>query len=203
MNKGWSGDLSHPNVLPNNAHYMGILSQFSNTLAPTIASSKGSIEAQRILIVLSGPEPMRSQLAYLLWRQIQDMTNYQFVCVAGNPKATVPIGVPSHIQFYSHLKADALGCEFQRAALVVCRSGYSTVMDLAVLQKKALLIPTPGQTEQMYLAQYLSSKGIGYCTSQQHVFLPDDIKKALLTLNMSTVPDDYELYQKVLDCLLP
>jgi predicted glycosyltransferase len=39
---------------------------------------------------------------------------------------------------------------------VVARCGYSTIMDLIKLQKRALLIPTPGQPEQEYLAQRLS-----------------------------------------------
>jgi len=44
--------------------------------------------------------------------------------------------------------------------LVVSRSGYSTIMDLKALKKKAFLIPTPGQGEQLYLAKYLKSKNI-------------------------------------------
>jgi len=43
---------------------------------------------------------------------------------------------------------------------VISRSGYTTIMDLAVLEKKAYFIPTPGQNEQEYLAKRLTKLGI-------------------------------------------
>ena len=46
----------------------------------------------------------------------------------------------------------------QEASLIISRSGYSTIMDLVQLQKRAILVPTPGQTEQEYLASYLMEK---------------------------------------------
>jgi UDP-N-acetylglucosamine:LPS N-acetylglucosamine transferase len=52
------------------------------------------------------------------------------------------------------------------SAIVICRPGYSTLMDLATLGKNAILIPTPGQTEQEYLAEYLMDKGFFYSVSQ-------------------------------------
>ena len=53
------------------------------------------------------------------------------------------------------------------ARLVIARSGYSTVMDLARMDKRALLIPTPGQTEQEYLGRYLAGKGWAICVRQK------------------------------------
>nr|MBP6558208.1 glycosyltransferase [Flavobacterium sp.] len=44
--------------------------------------------------------------------------------------------------------------------MVLCRSGYTTVMDLAKLEKKAFFIPTPGQFEQEYLAKRYKRNGI-------------------------------------------
>ena len=50
--------------------------------------------------------------------------------------------------------------------MIFCRSGYSTIMDLSKLGKKAILIPTPGQTEQEYLAKHLKKRKICYSQSQ-------------------------------------
>ena len=44
------------------------------------------------------------------------------------------------------------------SAFVICRSGYSTIMELMASEKNASLVPTPGQAEQEYLAKYLSGK---------------------------------------------
>ena len=60
----------------------------------------------------------------------------------------------------SHLKASDLNTAILQSHLVICRPGYSTIMDLAKLGKKAIFIPTPGQTEQEYLADYCMKKNI-------------------------------------------
>ena len=57
---------------------------------------------------------------------------------------------------FNHLSTDIMQEYILKSKLVVCRSGYSGIMDLAVLGKQAVLVPTPSQTEQEYLAQYHS-----------------------------------------------
>jgi UDP-N-acetylglucosamine:LPS N-acetylglucosamine transferase len=59
-----------------------------------------------------------------------------------------------------------LEAAIREASLVISRCGYSTVMDLVALQKKSILIPTPGQTEQEYLAQHLTEKALAFCVPQ-------------------------------------
>ena len=66
----------------------------------------------------------------------------------------------------------------EKAEFVISRSGYSTIMDLARLQKKSILIPTPGQTEQLYLAKNLSTKNFALCIDQNDFSLIDAIAKA-------------------------
>ena len=61
------------------------------------------------------------------------------------------------IRFENHLEANRLSEMLSSAKMVICRSGYSSVMDLLKLNKRALLIPTPGQTEQVYLAEHLGA----------------------------------------------
>ena len=89
----------------------------------------------------------------------------------------------------------------QKANMVICRSGYSTLMDLVKLQKKAILIPTPGQTEQEYLAKQLNEQGAYPFFEQQHFAIDTALKKAakfpyhILQHNSGM----YNVYKKVLD----
>jgi UDP-N-acetylglucosamine:LPS N-acetylglucosamine transferase len=82
------------------------------------------------------------------------------------------------IRFFNHLSGAELNKEIEEADFVISRSGYSTIMDLARLQKKSILIPTPGQTEQEYLAGYLFKKQMAYSVSQKEFVLLDALQKA-------------------------
>ena len=64
------------------------------------------------------------------------------------------------------------------STFVVARSGYSSVMDLLKLRKKAIFIPTPGQTEQEYLAQHLFQQKLAYCTTQENFNLETTLNAA-------------------------
>jgi UDP-N-acetylglucosamine:LPS N-acetylglucosamine transferase len=65
-----------------------------------------------------------------------------------------------------------------KAEFVISRSGYSTVMDIAALQKKSILVPTPGQTEQEYLAGYLLKKQFAFCVKQTDFSLLKNVEAA-------------------------
>jgi len=65
--------------------------------------------------------------------------------------------------------------------LVLSRSGYTTIMDLAKLEKKAFFIPTPGQYEQEYLAERLHFKGIVPSAKQAHFSIKSLAKTELFT----------------------
>lgn len=60
----------------------------------------------------------------------------------------------------------------ERSAFIISRSGYTTIMDLVKLGHPALLIPTPGQTEQEYLAKHLLEKKFFNCLLQKDISLP-------------------------------
>ncbi len=183
-NGGLSGDLAHPPVLPPKAKYIGILSQFENRAVT------GSVKEHKILVLLSGPEPMRGQLEALVIEQLRALSQYEITIVAGNPAGALPGDIPQHITYYTHLTAAGLTPLLAEATLVICRSGYSTVMDLAVTGKSALLIPTPGQTEQEYLAQYLQQKKYYYTVPQHRLQLALDIPKALSATWSPVKPSD-------------
>lgn len=157
--RGLAGDLSHPRKLPPNARYIGILSRF------TAEPARDDLPASDLLIMLSGPEPQRTILEEKFLRQLRD-TNLQVAMVRGMPEAGEDSSVQGNILVYSHLGSRDLQELINRSALVICRSGYSSIMDLVTLGKRAIFIPTPGQTEQEYLSRYLMEKKIFFSMVQ-------------------------------------
>ena len=153
------GDLSHPDEKPEiPLKYLGPLSRFNNLPAE-------SVEETHLLLLISGPEPQRSILEQLLIEQLSDY-NDKVVFVRGLPGNTDQLETGDHIEVYDHLPAKELKQKFEQAHLVISRCGYSTVMDLAAMKKKCILIPTPGQTEQEYLATYLMQHNFALCIDQ-------------------------------------
>jgi len=65
-----------------------------------------------------------------------------------------------------------------KTKLVIARSGYSSLMDFSRLRCKTLLIPTPGQTEQEYLAKRCAEKGYAMYIDQSKLNLNDVLTKA-------------------------
>jgi len=154
-----AGNLSHPSQLPLRTNYIGLLSQFEGF------QSELSDTDDTLLILLSGPEPQRTALSKVLWQQVQAHSG-KVIFVEGSDAAKIPIHIPRHITYHKRLTGKTLATSFQSAGMIICRSGYSTIMDLVALNKKAILIPTPGQTEQEYLGKYLFEKKAFYCSRQ-------------------------------------
>jgi len=154
-----AGKLSHPTQKPTiPIHYIGILSRFDVI--------KNATNLYRYCIIISGPEPQRTLLEEIIFKQIQN-TIQPIVFVRGLPKATNVLSTNnSNITIYNHLDGASLNALIQSSEFIVCRSGYTTIMELLHLQKKAILIATPGQTEQEYLAQLLHEKKYAVCIPQ-------------------------------------
>ena len=154
-----AGELSHPQLKPAiPVHYIGLLSRFKK--------KERAEKKEHLLIVLSGPEPQRSMLEEKIIKDIGHY-NHTATIVRGLPGSASLIPSTGMIQFYNHLPADELNDAIQEAQYIISRSGYSTVMDIMTLQKKSILIPTPGQTEQEYLGRSLMEKRIAACTEQK------------------------------------
>ncbi len=115
---------------------------------------------------MSGPEPQRTILENLLVAQLADCP-FPAILVRGLPSATANLNCPSSVSVYNFLTATQLKDVINQSEIVVCRSGYSTIMDLLPLGKKCIFIPTPGQAEQQYLAEYLASKNYALMAPQQ------------------------------------
>ena len=82
------------------------------------------------------------------------------------------------IEIVNHLSAEELNIAFQQSEMIISRSGYSTIMDLVKLCKNAILVPTPGQTEQEYLSNYLMEKKYFYSVQQDNFSLETTIDQA-------------------------
>jgi uncharacterized protein (TIGR00661 family) len=165
-----AGDLSHPAVYPGiPVRYIGPLSRFEQKDIAVIKN--------HLLIILSGPEPQRSLLEEIILRDISHY-NHTATIVRGLPGFSSHIPSTNMIRIYNHLPSAALNDEISKAEYVISRSGYSTVMDLMALQKKSILIPTPGQTEQEYLGEYLMKKRMAVGILQTGFSLQPVLEKA-------------------------
>lgn len=168
-----AGDLSHPSKKPTiPLRYIGCLSRFG-VPAPLSASANDAAlsSAFDLLVLLSGPEPQRTLLERTILEQ-SAATGIRIVLVRGLPGGGSPdLVFPSNVKVFAHLPAESLEPLIRSAGLVLARSGYSTIMDLMRLGKKAILIPTPGQTEQEYLGSYLAGKGLAFCIDQRRFAL--------------------------------
>ncbi|MEI6765269.1 MAG: glycosyltransferase [Bacteroidota bacterium] len=165
-----SGTLSHDYQLPKNACYIGPLSRFSGKLL-----TKNSQKKHDVAVILSGPEPQRSIFEELLLRQLKEFTGSALIIRGVSTKET-KIDLPPRVEIIDMADSERLLEIFATSSLIICRSGYSSIMDLACLGVKAVLVPTPGQTEQEYLAEYLFEKGY-YFTMPQDEF---DLGKAIV-----------------------
>lgn len=173
-NPNLSGNLAHLQSSPKYVKFIGPLSRFTQ-------QAQSQNFSRKVLILLSGPEPQRSILEEKLYKELKD-SDLSVLLVRGvlggkNNEKYVHLGVET----VDHLMGDELQKEILGSELIICRSGYSTIMDLVKLNKKALLIPTPGQTEQEYLADYLSENEWFSTTTQSKLDLSENIKKALLS----------------------
>lgn len=164
-----SGLLSHRYPPGEKMEFIGPLSRFAGMTA-------ASAESGQVLVVLSGPEPQRSILEDIVVRQAREMKR-AFLVVQGKTEHFEDRR-DGNVRIVSFMDAGTLLEEFSRSSLVVARSGYSTIMDLYALGKKAVFIPTPGQTEQEYLAEQLAGQGMAVVQRQDALNLSAALEKA-------------------------
>lgn len=158
-----SGALGHPKkpVIP--VRYLGPLSRFQKANEPILWD---------VLAILSGPEPQRSILENKLIKELKKYSG-KVLLVRGVVEKEKEKKVKGNITTINFLKSKELELAINRSAFVISRSGYTTIMDLAKLGKKAFFIPTPGQTEQEYLAQRLKDLRIAPFKTQDNFRLKD------------------------------
>ena len=163
----FSGKLSSSNRIKKSKE-IGLLSRFQY---------KKLVKKYDILILLSGVEPSRSQLEIKIRSELKGYKG-KVVLVQGQIAKKQTVFKEGNWIVYNFLLSEELNKLLNESELVVCRSGYSTIMDLSRLQKKAVFIPTPGQSEQLILAQQLKNKGIANYFTQSS-FHNSSIKASL------------------------
>jgi UDP-N-acetylglucosamine transferase subunit ALG13 len=169
-----AGELSHPVQKPSiPTKYIGLLSRMERTTLMAPVAGEGAL-----MILLSGPEPQRSLLEEKILDQV-DSWSGRVVLIRGLPGQRDTIGgTRAGMQIFNHLPASTLNNYLQAAEFVIARAGYSSIMDLVRLQKKAILIPTPGQTEQEYLGTWLTERKIALSIGQARFSLAEALRQA-------------------------
>jgi UDP:flavonoid glycosyltransferase YjiC (YdhE family) len=185
---GLAGELSHGAMLPANARYIGPVSRMDP--ASAIAPAKH----YRVVCVISGPEPQRTLLEQELMKQLQRIDG-DHLLVLGKPDPPLD-EVVGNVRRMGHLGGDALTGALLQAELIVSRTGYTTLMDLARIGRRALVVPTPGQEEQEYLGELHARSGRFVVQAQDHL----DVATALASTSsaVKAAKPDPQLLERAL-----
>lgn len=168
--KTLAGKLSNPGKLPAiPVHYLGGLSRLKTCQEPPTP-----IE---LLIILSGPEPQRTIFENLLLQSLKHQSGKK-VLVRGLPGDSSLLQSTDDLTIYNHAPAGLLNELICNSEFVISRAGYTTVMDLLKLGKKSILVPTPGQAEQEYVAAHLYEEQLVYTVPQAHFSLSKAVAAA-------------------------
>jgi UDP-N-acetylglucosamine:LPS N-acetylglucosamine transferase len=193
-----SGQLSiNPKIA---SKFIGPLSRLARRPGSAKAQQVGTTQHSNrantfgLLALVSGPEPQRTVLESLLIHHLPG-SGMSYRLVRGLPNEQ---GKTDEHTF-NHLSADKLSALIAAADIIISRPGYSTIMDLAALKKKAIFVPTPGQTEQLYLAQQLEEKKIAPCVSQHQLSLPGVLKRMKDYTGFTQNYFNTQLLEKTLD----
>jgi len=227
-----SGRMSHGVKLPPNLVYKGPLSRFTVPDIVKMASLPGNYDTviewlsghdpidpsatgtgrtspdlaksdlfpghPYTCLILSGPEPQRS----LLFDKVSESINtYPLVVLSAGPvKARIHSG--SETRLFISADTATMRDVITGASLVIARAGYTSVMELASLRKGAVLVPTPGQTEQEYLGRYLDGR-YGFVTMNQERL--EHLAEKVMIKNdpyIQDLPDPVQLFEKAAAALL-
>ncbi|NNF01200.1 MAG: glycosyltransferase [Bacteroidia bacterium] len=196
----WIPDLAGQNNLSGRLSHdcqFLILTKYIGTLSRLKIANDNAINSQHILVVISGPEDQRTVFEELLIPRLKKI-EHNVVLLRGLPHLDNSIRTEGNLTILNHCDPIKFADLIQSAILVISRSGYSTIMDLSKTNKKAFFIPTPGQTEQVYLAKYLSEKSICTWQEQGKIDLEVGIKNALSCEGFSAF-DSSDLLDQAID----
>ena len=173
--------------------HIGVLSRFKK--------SSPAPKKYDLLCVFSGPEPQRSVLETMVVAQLKDHS-FSVAIVRGIPRGEPKKTLLVNADVFDMLNTGQLQQLIDHSELVLARSGFSTVMDLARLRKKAIFIPTPGQTEQEYLAKRLRSMKIAYSVQQPEFDLRAALRDADTFKGFADLPEESTLLERALTEIL-
>ncbi|HET8752924.1 MAG TPA: glycosyltransferase [Salinimicrobium sp.] len=155
--KNLSGAMSHGISLPIPVKFMGIYSRFRKI------DLKKEFD---ICVLLSGPEPQRSLLEKILLKKLI-FEDKKVLFIRGRMDEKPTLEKRENFEFHNFLSGKDLEIALNKSDIILARSGYSTLLDLAVIEQKAFFIPTPGQYEQEYLAQRMEDLKIAPFCKQE------------------------------------
>lgn len=182
-----TGELSKNRSL--NTRNIGILSRFKKQDAET---------KYDVAFVISGPEPQRALLEEIVFKQIQNHA-LKIIIVRGVIEGEGNWKQEGNLVTVNFLPSNKLEEVICQSRLIISRPGYSTIMDLARIGKKAVFIPTPGQTEQEFLAKRLMKEGVAYSVSQQEFDLTVALTAAYSFSGFSNIEHESNLLTVALD----
>ncbi|KQB37937.1 N-acetylglucosamine transferase [Flavobacterium daejeonense] len=175
-NPNLAGELSHLKRPEFNIRYIGPLSRMHLKKVDT---------KYDLMILLSGPEPQRSLLEEKLKKEIQ-LYKGKVLFVKGIIEKEKKKEHLENVTFYNFMNSRQLEQALNESEIILCRSGYTSIMDLAKLNKKAFFIPTPGQYEQEYLAQKLKKEGL-VPFSEQDFFTIENLEELVHYKGLSEI----------------
>jgi hypothetical protein len=194
-NSSLAGKLSRPvaGLTDSKVYFSGILSSTQKTDAP---------QDLDFLALISGPEPQRTRLEEILTPMLSGLDG-STIALLGSPQKPLARSVTGQCTFISYATMQEKVQLMNRAKFVICRSGYTSMMELAELDKRSgLFIPTPGQTEQEYLSSYYEKMGWFYSKSQYQLDLAEDIPRAMKYRGFPPMPRTKENVARLYDELL-
>lgn len=156
MNLG--GKMSHGISLSSPLGYLGIRSRFQKQDLPL---------KYDLTVLLSGPEPQRSILESIMMKRLVDFSG-TVLFIRGKMEKKFSSEQKGNMKICNFMTGVDLEKALNQSRLVLTRPGFSTLLDLAILEKKAFFIPTPGQSEQEYLAKRMKELNVApYCPQQE------------------------------------
>lgn len=183
-----SGKLSHHVNTGVPTKYIGPQSRWNEMKHP--------VTEENIVVVLSGPEPQRTFFEQKLLLQLTKISKPVFLIrgVVQNGE----IEKVENVTIINYLQSEELHKLLSTALFVISRPGYSSLIELSKLNKKILLIPTPGQTEQEYLAENLAQKKQAIVQKQSQLNIPSAIEQLSSITPIQSIPGEKDLLRKVL-----
>jgi uncharacterized protein (TIGR00661 family) len=189
----FSGELSTPNGLP--VSFVGALSRFKK-------SKDTSEKKYDLLALISGPEPQRTIFEKIIKAQAVGF-NKRILLVRGKPEEGKIISAEGLISEVGHLKTDELQQAIEISECIICRSGYSSVMDLATMGvTKIIFVPTPGQPEQVYLAKRIREMNWAYAIDQDKLDISKAISELKSHVGLLVDESNNDLLKKVIEAEL-
>lgn len=193
FNELWVPDLAPPHSISgrmsalkwDNVRYLGIDSRLVKQDKAVVYES---------LSILSGPEPQRSLLEMEIINQLKNQAGKHCLIRGGT---NLPVIDSGNVELIDFASKEVLMEKINASALVICRSGYTSLLDLLKLQKQAILIPTPGQVEQEHLAHSMKEKAWFSVTTQENLQLKQNENNRPPKLAFGY---NFELIEQFLSC---